>query len=71
MIVPALSVAHYRGFMEASIGPMQKLVERLQGDPAALAAVRAEFDALVAPYFADNVVRQDYLFTRASAAAGS
>jgi SAM-dependent methyltransferase len=71
MIVPALSVAHYRGFMEASIGPMQKLVERLQGDPAALAEVRAEFDALVAPYFADNVVRQDYLFTRASAAAGS
>jgi SAM-dependent methyltransferase len=68
MVVPALSVAHYRTFMEASVGPMQKLVERLAGDSAALAAVRGEFDALVAPYFADNVVRQDYLFTRAAAA---
>lgn len=68
MIVPALSVAHFRAFMEASVGPMQKLVERLQGDPAALASVRAEFDALVAPYWADNVVRQHYLFTRAPAA---
>ena len=69
MIVPALSVAHFRGFMEASVGPMQKLVERLQADPAALAAVRSDFDALVAPYWADNVVRQDYLFTRATAAS--
>jgi hypothetical protein len=71
MFVPALSLAHYRGFMETSVGPMQKLVERLSGDAAMLAAVRAEFDALVAPYFADNVVRQDYLFTRAKAAGGS
>jgi SAM-dependent methyltransferase len=70
MIVPALSVAHFRAFMEASVGPMQKLVERLRADATALAAVRAEFDALVAPYFADNVVRQHYLFTRAAIAAG-
>lgn len=68
MIVPTLSIAHYRTFMETSIGPIQKLVERLQPDVAALTAVRAELDALVAPYFADNVVRQDYLFTRAVAA---
>jgi SAM-dependent methyltransferase len=67
MIVPALSVAHYRAFMETSIGPIQKLVGRLQGDAAALAAMRAELDALVAPYSGDNVVRQDYLFTRAVA----
>lgn len=70
MTVPALSVAHFRAFMEASVGPMQKLVERLRGDATALTAVRAEFDALVEPYFADNVVRQHYLFTRAAIAAG-
>jgi SAM-dependent methyltransferase len=64
---PALSVGHYRLFMETSVGPMQKLVERLAGDPAALAAVRAEFDALMQPYYADNVVHQDYLLTRARA----
>ena len=29
--------------------------------------LRAEFDAMVAPYFVDNVVRQDYLHTRATA----
>ena len=67
MTFPALSIPHYRRFMEASVGPMQKLVERLQADPDKLAAVRAEFEALVAPYYADNVVRQDYLLTRAQA----
>jgi SAM-dependent methyltransferase len=71
MIVPALSLAHFRLFMETSVGPMQKLVERMQGDPDALSAIRAEFDALVAPYFADNVVRQDYLLTRAVAAGAT
>jgi hypothetical protein len=44
-----------------------KLVETLSAsDPARLAQFRREYDALVAPYFEDNVVRQDYLFTRAT-----
>jgi SAM-dependent methyltransferase len=67
MIFPALSIEHYRMFMERSVGPMQKLVEGLASDPEKLAAARAEFDALATPYFASNVVRQDYLLTRASA----
>ena len=67
MTVPALSVAHYRLFMERSLGPLQKLVERLANEPQQLGAVRAEFDALVAPYYADNLVHQDYLLTRALA----
>lgn len=67
MLFSALSIPHYRLFMERSVGPMQKLVERLQGEPEKLAAIRAEFDALVAPYYADNVVHQDYLLTRALA----
>jgi len=65
MQFPALSVEHYRRFMETSVGPMQKLVERLASDPISLAAVRAEFDAFVAPYYHDNIFHQDYLLTRA------
>lgn len=67
MAFPALSLPHYRLFMERSVGPMQKLVERLAGEPEKLAAVRAEFDTLVAPYYADNLVTQGYLLTRAQA----
>jgi SAM-dependent methyltransferase len=65
MLFPALSIAHYRLFMERSVGPIQKLVESLAGEPDKLQAIRREFEALVAPYYADNVVHQDYLLTRA------
>jgi len=61
----ALSTGHYRLFMERSVGPIQKLVERFAADADKLASLRAEFDALVEPYYADNVVRQEYLLTRA------
>lgn len=67
MLFPALSVEHYRLFMEKSVGPMQKLVEALAGDPQKLAAIRAEFDALMRPYYSDNLMHQDYLLTRAKA----
>jgi SAM-dependent methyltransferase len=67
MAFPALSVEHYRLFMERSVGPMQKLIERFATEPERLAILRAEFDAMVTPYFSDNVVRQDYLLTRAQA----
>lgn len=51
--------------MEHSVGPMQKLVEGLAAEPQKLAAVRAEFEAMTAPYYLDNVVHQGYLLTRA------
>jgi SAM-dependent methyltransferase len=66
MLVPALSVQNYRDHFEHTAGPMIKLVESLSSsDPARLAQCRKEYDALVAPYFEDNIVRQDYLLTRA------
>lgn len=67
MAFPALSLAHFRLFMERSVGPMQKLVESLAGEPQKLDAIRAEFEALAAPYYLDNVVHQGYLLTRAQA----
>jgi hypothetical protein len=33
-----------------------------------LAAFRAEYEALIAEYFEENTVRQDYLLTRATKA---
>lgn len=67
MQFPALSLSHFREFMERSVGPMQKLVESSAKDPERLAALRAEFETLAAPYYFGNVVRQEYLLTRARA----
>lgn len=67
MQVPALSLQHFRSFMERSVGPMQKLVEALANDPRKLSELRREFDAMSALYYHGNVVHQDYLLTRAQA----
>ena len=67
MTIPALSISHFREFMERSVGPMQKLIERLKGDPQKLSAVRTEFEALAAPYHYENVVHQSHLLTCAQA----
>jgi SAM-dependent methyltransferase len=69
MKVPALSLPHYRVFMERSVGPIEKLVASLAGEPERLAALRREFGEICEPYFADNVVSQEYLLTRATAKA--
>ncbi len=66
MYVPALSVAHYRTFIERSIGPMQRVVESLADAPERLAALRAEFEEMAAEHYVDNVVEQAYLLTRAA-----
>jgi len=66
ILVPALSVQGYRDYLERTAGPMLKLVESLgASDPARLQRFRHDYDALVDPYFENNIVRQDYLLTRA------
>lgn len=66
MLIPALSPQHYRLNVERTAGPIIKVIEQLAAsDPARLQAFRAEFDTAVAPYISNNVVRQDYLLTRA------
>jgi SAM-dependent methyltransferase len=67
MNFPALSLPSYRAVIERTAGPMLKLVEILSAsDPARLAQFRREYDALLAPYFENNILRQDYLLTRAT-----
>ena len=66
MLAPALSPQHFRTFTEKTAGPLVKLVEMLSAsDPAKLAQLRREDEELVAEYFQDNAVHQDYLMTRA------
>ncbi|MGC1381513.1 MAG: methyltransferase domain-containing protein [Candidatus Baltobacteraceae bacterium] len=67
MAVPALSISHYRLFMERSIGPIQKLVESLAAEPQRLDAVRRELETIMGVYYDANVVRQEYLLTKAPA----
>jgi hypothetical protein len=53
--------------MERTAGPVIKMVQMLATtDPAKLAAFRKEYDALVAEYYSDNVIRQEYLMTKAT-----
>ena len=66
MLSLALSPQHYLAFTEQTVGPMIKLVEMLSAsDPAKLAEFRREYGALIAEYFRENSIQQDYLMTRA------
>jgi hypothetical protein len=66
MYFQILSVQHQRLFLEANVGPVAKLVENLaRTDASKLAQFRAELEALLALYFDDNRLKQDYLLTRA------
>jgi hypothetical protein len=59
---------NYRSNMEATAGPVIRIVQSLQGDPAKLATFRAEVEALIGQYYRDNLVHQDFLLTRATKA---
>jgi SAM-dependent methyltransferase len=66
MLTPALSPQHHRHLFEQTAGPVIRLVQTLKGDPVRLAQFRREYEELVGQYFDGNVVRQDYLITRAT-----
>jgi SAM-dependent methyltransferase len=65
MNVPALSARHLRLFQEAKAGPFIRTVQALEAEPAKLQAWRDEMDEVVAEYLRDNIVRHEYLLTRA------
>ena len=67
MHTPALSPAHYRIRAEQTSAAIARLVETLAAtDPDRLDRFRRDYDALTAEYFGGNVVRQDFLLTRAT-----
>lgn len=66
MWMPTLSPQHYREFFEKSFGPANRLLTALDAsDKAKADRLRREYEAIVAEYFADNRVKQDFLLTRA------
>jgi SAM-dependent methyltransferase len=65
MGIPALSPVHLRLFQEAKAGPFIRAVQALQEDPARLATWRSEMDEVLGEYLHDNIVRHEYLLTRA------
>lgn len=64
MRFPTLSPPHMRQFLETNVGPVTGVVKILAPEPALLATFRKELDDLIALYFNDNIVRQDFLMTR-------
>ncbi|HZP62252.1 MAG TPA: class I SAM-dependent methyltransferase [Terriglobales bacterium] len=67
MLVPALSPQHFRLNVESTAGPIVKLIAQLSAsDPDRLLEFRREFDSVVSRYFRDNLVRQEFLLTRAT-----
>jgi SAM-dependent methyltransferase len=67
MDVPVLSVQIHRANVERTVGSLVKLVEVLSASaPEKLEQFRKEFEALAAEYLEDNLLRQDYLMTRAT-----
>lgn len=66
LLVPALSPQHNRSMMERTAGPVIRLVESLAKDPNKLAEFRREYEEIIADYLGENLIRQDYLMTRAT-----
>lgn len=66
LLIPTMSPQHYRLERERASGTMIRMVEALSvTNSDRLQTFRREYDALVAEYLHDNVIRQDYLLTRA------
>jgi SAM-dependent methyltransferase len=65
MAVPTLSAEHFMAWQSAKIGPFIKTMGFLQKDPPKLDAYMKEYRALVNEYFVDNILKHEYLLTRA------
>ena len=61
-----LSVQHYLQFVGSGLGPVAKLLQKLDAaEPARATQLRRELQDNAARWFGDNALRQDFLMTRA------
>jgi len=65
MSIPTLSAEHYMAWRNVTIGPHIKAKAILQKDPAKLEAYDREYAVLVNEYLVDNLLKHEYLLTRA------
>ena len=68
MVMGALSLHHFRIAQEKTIGPLTRIVASLQNEPAKLAQLRADFEAMAREIYSDNTIRMPFLMTRATKA---
>ncbi len=66
LVMPGLSVQHVRSVFETSAGPLKKMVQAFEDERDKLISLRAELDAAINTYFENNLLRMDYLMTRAN-----
>jgi hypothetical protein len=64
--IPALSPQHVRNSFESTAAPVVKLVQTLKDDAARLARFRSDLEALISAFTKNNLLRQQYLMTRAT-----
>ena len=65
MGIPTLSPEHFLDWQSRKIGPVIRSTQVLEKEPEKLAAFRRDFAEHIAAYTCDNVVRHEYLLTRA------
>jgi SAM-dependent methyltransferase len=66
LVMAALSLHHFRVAQEKTIGPLTKIVASLENEPAKLAQLRADFEAMARDIYNDNTIRMPFLMTRAT-----
>jgi len=66
LVMAALSLQHFRAAQEKTIGPLTKIVASLENEPAKLAQLRADFEAMARDIYNDNTIRMPFLMTRAT-----
>ncbi len=68
MSIPTLSPEHFMAWQSAKIGPFIRTMAFLKKDPPKLESYLQEYGALVAEYLVDNILRYEYLLSRATKA---
>jgi ubiquinone/menaquinone biosynthesis C-methylase UbiE len=66
MTIPTLSPQHLMTWQMVKLGPMVRAVAALQKEPSKLESYLKESADLIASYTVDNIVRHEYLLTRAT-----